>query len=245
VIEEFLQGIEVSVFVLTDGKTFRILGHAKDYKRVGEGDTGPNTGGMGCVSPVSFADNVFMEKVERKIITPTINGINEEGLEYKGFIFLGLINVNNEPYVIEYNCRMGDPETEVVLPLLKNDFVELLQAVHHGNLSEQKVEVHTRACCTIMAVSRGYPENYKKGLKISGLESVPQENEVLVFHAGTKINEDEVLTNGGRVLAVSSFGNNITEAVSKSVAALDQISFEGMYFRRDIGYEFGVAKVSG
>lgn len=238
VVEEFLQGIEVSVFVLTDGKDFKIIGHAKDYKRIGEGDTGLNTGGMGCVSPVPFADEVFMNKVEKMIIAPTIKGIHEENLEYKGFIFFGLINVNDEPFVIEYNCRMGDPETEVVLPRLKNDLVELFVAVHKGTLQEQKIEIDERACCTVMAVSGGYPGDYSKNKKISGLEYVKNENAVLIFHAGTKQSNGDILTNGGRVLAASSFGKDIKEAVNKSMVVLDKISFEGMYFRKDIGYEF-------
>jgi len=238
VIEEFLQGIEVSVFVLTDGEDYKIIGHAKDYKRIGEGDTGLNTGGMGCVSPVPFADNVFMNKVEKTIIAPTIQGIHEEKLEYKGFIFFGLINVNDEPFVIEYNCRMGDPETEVVLPKLKNDLVELLKAVDEGNLQDQQMKIDERACCTVMAVSGGYPGDYKKNLKISGLENVENENDVLIFHAGTKQSGGDIVTNGGRVLAVSSFGKDIREAVDKSTKVLNKISFEGMYFRKDIGYEF-------
>lgn len=238
VVEEFLQGIEVSVFVLTDGKDYKIIGHAKDYKRIGEGDTGLNTGGMGCVSPVPFVDEVFMNKVEKTIITPTIKGIQEENLEYKGFIFFGLINVNDEPFVIEYNCRMGDPETEVVLPRLKNDFVELLMAVHKGTLQEQKIEIDERNCCTVMAVSGGYPGDYKKKIKITGIENAENRNDTLIFHAGTKQSDNEVLTNGGRVLAVSSFANDIKEAVDKSISVLNKISFEGMYFRKDIGYEF-------
>lgn len=238
VIEEFLEGIEVSVFVLTDGKDYKIIGHAKDYKRIGEGDTGLNTGGMGCVSPVPFVDDTFIQKVEKRIIIPTIKGIKEENLDYKGFIFFGLIKVNDEPIVIEYNCRMGDPETEVVLPRLKNDFVELLKSVHAGSLQEQRVEIEERACSTVVAVSGGYPENYKKNIEISGLEKVQNDNETLIFHAGTKQSGEEVLTNGGRVLAISSFGNDIKEAVAKSINVLNEISFEGMYFRKDIGYEF-------
>lgn len=238
VIEEFLDGIEVSVFVLTDGKDYKIIGHAKDYKRIGEGDTGLNTGGMGCVSPVPFVNDAFMEKVEKTIIIPTIKGIKEENLDYKGFIFFGLIKVNDEPIVIEYNCRMGDPETEVVLPRLKNDFVELLKSVHAGTLKDQQVKIDERACSTVVAVSGGYPENYKKNIQINGLEKVGNNNDSLIFHAGTKQFEEQVLTNGGRVLAVSSFGGDIKEAVSKSISVLNEISFEGMYFRKDIGYEF-------
>lgn len=238
VIEEFLQGIEVSVFVLTDGKDYKIIGHAKDYKRIGVGDTGLNTGGMGCVSPVPFVNDVFMNKVEKTIIAPTIEGIHEEKLDYKGFVFFGLINVNDEPFVIEYNCRMGDPETEVVLPKLKNDFVELLKAVDKGGLQTCTIETDERSCCTVMAVSGGYPGNYKKDIKITGLENVKNENDILIFHAGTKQNNGDIVTNGGRVLAVSSFGKNIKEAVDKSTEVLNKISFEGMYFRKDIGYEF-------
>lgn len=238
VIEEFLQGIEVSVFVLTDGKDYKIIGHAKDYKRIGERDTGLNTGGMGCVSPVPFADNIFMQKVEKTIIAPTIKGIYEENLEYKGFIFFGLINVNDEPFVIEYNCRMGDPETEVILPKLKNDLVELFKAVHKGGLQDQQIKMDEKTCCTVMAVSGGYPGNYKKNIKISGLEDFQNSEDVLIFHAGTKQSGGQVLTNGGRVLAVSSFGSDIKEAVNKSTEVLNKISFEGMYFRKDIGYEF-------
>jgi phosphoribosylamine--glycine ligase len=238
VIEEFLKGIEVSVFVLTDGKDYKIIGHAKDYKRIGEGDTGLNTGGMGCVSPVPFVDNDFMQKVEKTIIAQTIKGISEENLEYRGFLFFGLIKVNDEPFVIEYNCRMGDPETEVVLPRLKNDLVELFIAVDKGNLQDQKIELDARACCTVMAVSGGYPGEYRKNIKISGLENIKMENDVLIFHAGTKQSGSDIVTNGGRVLAVSSFGNDIKEAVNKSKEVLNEISFEGMYFRKDIGYEF-------
>ncbi|MEJ7684259.1 MAG: phosphoribosylamine--glycine ligase [Segetibacter sp.] len=238
VIEEFLQGIEVSVFVLTDGKDYQIIGHAKDYKRIGEGDTGLNTGGMGCVSPVPFVDNVFINKVKKTIITPTIKGIQEENLEYKGFIFFGLININNEPFLIEYNCRMGDPETEAVLPRLKNDLVELLMAVHKGSLQRYEIKIDERACCTVVAVSGGYPGEYKKNMKISGLENLKNENDILVFHAGTKQSDADIVTNGGRVLAVSSFGNVIKEAVNKSTDVLHKISFEGMYFRKDIGFEF-------
>lgn len=240
VIEEFLAGIEISVFVLTDGSDYKIIGHAKDYKRIGEGDIGPNTGGMGCVSPVPFATEAFMQKAEQKIIQPTIKGLHDESITYKGFIFLGLINVNDEPFVIEYNCRMGDPETEVVMPRLKNDLIELFVAVHNGTLNQQQIEFDERACATVMAVSGGYPGDYKKNLKISGLENLKKEEDgSLVFHAGTKQADEGVVTNGGRVLAVSSYGNNIADAVAVTKKILEQISFEGMYFRRDIGYEFG------
>lgn len=238
VVEEFLQGIEVSVFVLTDGKNYKIIGHAKDYKRIGQGDTGLNTGGMGCVSPVPFVDEAFMNEVEESIIAPTIQGIQVEKLEYKGFIFFGLIKVGDRPFVIEYNCRMGDPETEVVLPRLKNDLVELFVSVGNGNLANQVIEIDDKACCTVVAVSGGYPGDYKKNIEISGLDDVGMNSAVLVFHAGTKHLGDEVVTNGGRVLAVTSTGNNIKEAVTNSLDALKSISFEGMYFRKDIGFEF-------
>lgn len=238
VVEEFLQGIEVSVFVLTDGKNYKILGHAKDYKRIGEGDTGPNTGGMGCVSPVSFVDQVFMQKVEKTIIEPTIKGIHEEGLTYKGFVFFGLIKVNDEPYLIEYNCRMGDPETEVVIPKLKNDLVHLFVAMHKGDLQNQLIEIDERACCTVMAVSGGYPGEYRKNMSITGLNKIFGQKEMLIFHAGTKQSDDQIVTNGGRVLAVTCFGDNIKEAVTSSMEVLKNISFEGMYYRKDIGYEF-------
>lgn len=238
VIEEFLDGIEASVFVLTDGKDYKIIGHAKDYKRIGEGDTGLNTGGMGCVSPVPFVDETFMEKVERNIIRPTVNGLAAENIIYKGFIFFGLINVKNEPFVIEYNCRMGDPETEVVMPRLKNDIVELFLAVHNGTLKDQQIIYDDKAFATIVAVSGGYPGDYKKGMEIKGLENLRHGNDTTVFHAGTKQADDAVVTNGGRVLTVTSYGNNITEAVNRSKTVLQQIHFDGMYFRSDIGYEF-------
>ena len=240
VIEEFLSGIEVSVFVLTDGKDYQIIGHAKDYKRIGEGDTGLNTGGMGCVTPVPFVDEVFMKKVEEKIIQPTVNGLAKENLVYNGFIFFGLINVNNEPFVIEYNCRMGDPETEVVMPRLQTDLVALFAAMDNGTLADANISFSEKSFATVVAVSGGYPGDYKKNklitfsppLEGSGVASI-------IFHAGTKSNDDGTLvTNGGRVLAVTSSGENIGEAVKKSKEILQQISFEGMYFRKDIGYEF-------
>lgn len=238
VVEQFLKGIEISVFVLTDGKDYKIIGHAKDYKRIGEGDTGLNTGGMGCVSPVPFAAELFMEKVEKTIIAPTVKGIHDEGLEYKGFIFFGLIKVNDQPFVIEYNCRMGDPETEVVLPKLKNDLVKLFVAVAKGKLKDQQIEIDGRACCTVVAVSGGYPGNYKKDIEISGISNLPANENVLIFHAGTKQNGDKIVTNGGRVLAVTSYGYNIKGAVANSLNVLDNLSFKGIYFRKDIGYEF-------
>lgn len=237
VVEEFLDGIELSVFVLTDGRNYVILPEAKDYKRIGEGDTGLNTGGMGAVSPVPFADAVFMKKVEDRIVRPTIEGLHKEGIDYKGFVFVGIIKVNNEPLVIEYNCRMGDPETEVVIPRLKNDLVELLLATSKQELDKVKIETDNRKACTVMAVSGGYPGEYKKGFEIEGLQQAGSENS-LVFHAGTKAFEDVVMTYGGRVLCVTSFGDSINEAVERSKQALENIYFEGMYFRTDIGYEF-------
>ena len=237
VIEQFLKGIEVSVFALTDGKTYKIIGHAKDYKRIGEGDTGLNTGGMGCVSPVPFMNDSFMKKVEEKIIAPTINGIHEEGLEYQGIVFFGLIKVDEEPFVIEYNCRMGDPETEVVLPGLRNDLVDLFIATNKGTLQDQVIEIDQRSCCTVVAVSGGYPGDYKKNIEISGLEEASAKD-VIVFYCGTKAVNEKVVTNGGRVLAVTSFGNDIKNAVETSVTVLNKINFEGIYFRKDIGFEF-------
>jgi phosphoribosylamine--glycine ligase len=236
VIEQFLSGIEVSVFVITDGNSYKIIGHAKDYKRVGEGDTGLNTGGMGCVSPVPFVGGAFMQKVEQFIIQPTIRGIKEEGLTYKGFVFFGLINVNNEPFVIEYNCRMGDPETEVVMPRLKNDIVELFEAMHHSQLQNIAIETDERACCTVVAVSGGYPGSYAKGKQIDFDNT--DKTDSIIFHAGTQQKDDAVVTSGGRVLAVTSFGNSIPEAVQQSKQVLQQIHFDGMYYRGDIGYEF-------
>ena len=238
VIEEFLQGIEVSVFALTDGEVYRIIGHAKDYKRIGEGDTGPNTGGMGCVSPVPFMDEVFMRKVEERIIKPTINGLSKENLNYHGFVFFGLMNVKGEPFVIEYNCRMGDPETEVVMPLLQTDLVALFAAMDNGTLIDTNITFDERSCATVMAVSGGYPGEYKKNLRISGLTDWRMDNDSMVFHAGTKQSGEDVVTNGGRVLAVTSYGNDLAEAVEKSRKVLQKISFEGMYYRKDIGYEF-------
>jgi phosphoribosylamine--glycine ligase len=238
VIEEYLDGIELSVFVLTNGKDYKIIGHAKDYKRIGENDTGLNTGGMGCVSPLPFADDLFMQKIEKKIIEPTINGLQKENIVYNGFIFFGLIRVKDEPFVIEYNCRMGDPETEVVMPRLKNDLVELFLSTHNNTLKDAVIEFDERACATIVAVSKGYPVEYEKNKLIS----LPVDNlktDSLIFHAGTKENENgEIVTNGGRVLAVTSFGRNIADAVQLSKNVLQNIYFEGMYYRRDIGYEF-------
>jgi phosphoribosylamine--glycine ligase len=237
VVEEFLSGIELSVFALTDGKNYLLLPFAKDYKRIGEGDTGPNTGGMGAVSPAPFADKAFMKKVEERVIKPTIKGLQEENINYKGFIFFGLIKVDNDPYVIEYNCRMGDPETEVVMPRLKNDLAELFIATSEQRLNELKIEEDPRTACTIMAVSGGYPGSYEKDKKIDGLEEA-NEPDCIIFHAGTKAVDDDVLTNGGRVLCVTAYGNNVQEAIARSKSVLQKIDFEGMYFRKDIGYEF-------
>ena len=237
VIEEFLQGIELSVFALTDGKNYLLLPEAKDYKRVGEEDTGPNTGGMGAVSPVPFADEVFLKNVEEKVIKPTIKGLKAENLEYRGFIFFGLIKVGDEPYVIEYNCRMGDPETEVVIPRLKNDFLEMLVAATKQELNKIKIEEDDRFACTVMAVSGGYPGDYEKGYVIHGLDKVNSAESIL-FHAGTVTKDGNPVTNGGRVLCITSFANSIFEAVEKSKEELQNISFTGMSYRRDIGYEF-------
>lgn len=234
VIEEFLDGIELSCFVLTDGKNYKILPTAKDYKRIGEGDTGLNTGGMGAVSPVPFADAQLLEKIENRIVKPTIDGLQIDGIEYKGFVFIGLINVKGEPMVIEYNVRMGDPETEVVIPRLKSDLVELFQAVANQKLNEVLLEIDERSAATIMVVSGGYPEDYEKGKQISGIENI--ENS-LVFHAGTKLENEKVVTNGGRVIAVTSFGNDFQEATKKSYQNIEKLHFDKMYFRKDIGLD--------
>ncbi len=236
VVEEFLKGIELSVFVLTDGKNYQILPSAKDYKRIGEGDAGLNTGGMGAISPLPFANEAYIKKVEERIIIPTINGLQKDGIHYVGFIFIGLMNVNEEPFVIEYNCRMGDPETEVVLPRIQNDLVELMLATAQGNLNTINLRVDPRTATTIMLVSEGYPEAYEKGKVMTQLDGV---KDSILFHAGTKRNEQgELISNGGRVLAVTSFGSNIAEAleISKRNAAI--IQFDNKYYRKDIGYEF-------
>ena len=246
VVEDFLDGIEMSVFILTDGKDYVLFPEAKDYKKIMEGDTGLNTGGMGAVSPVPFATDKFMEKVKEKIIEPTIAGLQKENIDYKGFIFFGLIKVNDEPMVIEYNCRMGDPETEVVLLRLKNDFLKLLIAADRRQLHLEKIEIDKRSAATIVAVSEGYPLEYKKGLTIDFgyLENphikkhIQADGGLMVFHAGTKEQDGQVVTNGGRVLAVSSLAETLSEAIDRSKEILEQIHFDGMYYRRDIGYEF-------
>ncbi|MFY8185261.1 MAG: phosphoribosylamine--glycine ligase [Bacteroidia bacterium] len=232
VVEEYLHGIELSVFVLTDGKSYKILPAAKDYKRIGEGDKGLNTGGMGAVSPVPFADDEFIKKVEEKVVIPTINGLIKEGIDYRGFIFIGLMNDKGDPKVIEYNCRMGDPETEVVVPRIKSDLLELLKAVGEQKLHETSFEIDSRIATTVMMVAGGYPEEYEKGDEITNLNSVEGS---IVFHAGTKLQDDKVITNGGRVIAVTSFGNSITEAVSKSFSNIEKIEYKNKYYRRDIG----------
>lgn len=233
VIEEFLKGIECSVFVLTDGKHYCVLPEAKDYKRIGEGDTGLNTGGMGSVSPVNFASKEFLEKVENKIIKPTIEGLQQDAIEYKGFIFIGLMNVEGEPYVIEYNVRMGDPETESVFPRIESDIVEAFELVSKGRLNEYELKVSEKVCATVFLVSKGYPENYEKGKLITGFDSVSDCN---LFHAGTKAGEgSQILTSGGRVIAVSCFGTTMQDALSKCYENIEKIDFEGKTFRRDIG----------
>jgi phosphoribosylamine---glycine ligase len=234
VIEEFLDGIELSVFVLTDGINYKLLPTAKDYKRIGEGDTGLNTGGMGAVSPVPFADAEFMEKIESRIVKPTIEGFKADNIDYKGFVFIGLIKVGNDPFVIEYNVRMGDPETEVVIPRLKSDLVEIFVAMSRQKLSEVAFEIDERSATTVMLVSGGYPEDYEKGKVITGLDAVEGS---LVFHAGTTLKDGEVVSAGGRVIAVTSYDNDFKEAIKKSYQNIDKLHFDKMYYRKDIGFD--------
>lgn len=236
VVEQFLDGIEMSVFVLTDGKSHILLPEAKDYKRIKDGDKGANTGGMGAVSPVPFADKTFMKKVNERIILPTINGLKQDGIDYSGIIFIGLIKVKDDPYVIEYNCRFGDPETEVVIPRMKNDLVELFMATANQKLHEVKIVEDVRVACTVMAVSAGYPATYEKGYPITGLDfKVPG---TMIFHAGTIEKDGEIVTNGGRVLCVTAYGESIDEAVSSAVDVLGELDFDGIFYRKDIGWEF-------
>lgn len=234
VIEEFLDGIELSCFVLTDGESYKILPFAKDYKRIEEGDKGLNTGGMGAISPVPFADEIFLKKVEEQIVKPTIQGFKKDKMPYKGFVFIGLIKVDDEPLVIEYNVRLGDPETEVVIPRIQSDLVALFKAVANEKLEEFNLEIDKRTAATIMLVSGGYPEAYEKGKEITGLDKV---EESIVFHAGTKIEQEKVLTNGGRVIAVTSYGANFKEAISKSYQNIEKIKFDKMNYRTDIGFD--------
>lgn len=234
VVEEFLDGIELSCFVLTDGKSYKVLPTAKDYKRIGEGDTGLNTGGMGAISPVPFVDEALMKKIEEKIIKPTIEGLQKDNITYKGFVFIGLIKVGDEPYVIEYNVRMGDPETEVVMPRIKSDIVELFDALSNQTLDQATLEIDERAATTIMIVSGGYPEDYEKGKVITGIKNVQNS---IVFHAGTTEKDGKVVTSGGRVLAITSYGETFRDALKQSYENVDKIDFEGKYFRTDLGFD--------
>ena len=234
VIEEFLSGIELSCFVLTDGKSYQLLPTAKDYKRIGEGDKGLNTGGMGAVSPVPFATDEFLKKIEDRIVIPTVEGIKKDQLDYKGFIFIGIIKVGEDPFVIEYNVRMGDPETEVVMPRVKSDLVELFQAMAQGELASMNIELDARSATTVMLVSGGYPEDYEKGKVITGIENV---EDSIVFHAGTTVKDNQIVTNGGRVLAVTSYGNSYEEALKKSYQNIDKLNFDKIYYRKDIGFD--------
>ena len=234
VIEEFLKGIELSVFVLTDGKNYKILPSAKDYKRIGEGDIGLNTGGMGAISPVPFADKNFLNKVEELVVKPTIEGLQKEGIDYKGFIFIGLMNDRGNPSVVEYNVRMGDPETEVVLPRIESDLFDLFDGVANQTLHQKSFSVNKQTATTVMLVSGGYPEAYEKNKEIIGLQEV---KDSIVFHAGTTLNNDKVVTSGGRVIAITSFGNSIQEALDKSYSSIDEISFDKMNYRSDIGFD--------
>jgi len=234
VIEEFLDGIELSVFVLTDGKNYKILPTAKDYKRIGEGNTGLNTGGMGAISPVPFADEELMDKIEERIVKPTIKGLQEEKIDYKGFVFIGVIKVGNEPYVIEYNVRMGDPETEVVLPRIKSDFVELLVKVSQQKLNKATLEIDDQTAVTVMLTSGGYPETYEKGKEITGIDAVDGS---IIFHAGTATKDGKIITNGGRVIAVTSMGKDYKEALKKSYQNIEKLHFDKMYYRKDLGFD--------
>jgi phosphoribosylamine--glycine ligase len=235
VIEEFLSGIELSVFVLTDGKSYKVLPEAKDYKPIGENNTGPNTGGMGSISPVNFAQGEFLRKVEKRVIVPTVNGLQNDGIEYKGFIFIGLMNVNGDPYVIEYNVRMGDPETQVVMPRIKSDLVDAMVAAADGTLDKIEFELDPRTAATVVMVAGGYPGSYPKGDVINGLDALLEDS--IVFHAGTKANNGKIVTNGGRVLAVTGIGQNMQEALDKSYHLASKIEWENVYFRKDIGQD--------
>ncbi len=240
VIEEYLQGIEVSVFILTDGKEYVLLPEAKDYKRIGEADAGLNTGGMGAVSPVPFADDAFMQKVKDRVITPTLTGLQQDNIPYTGFLFIGLMNVNGDPYVIEYNVRLGDPETEAIIPRIKSDLFELFRALHDHKLGSFKLEIDPRTAATVFLVSGGYPEGFEKGKVITGLENV--DKDVLVFHAGTKIVNDKLINNGGRVIAVTALGDTLEEALAKANKAAETITWQNRYYRRDIGFDLRTIK---